>query len=358
MLLACKGGDKAGGGGGGAGAGGNAGGSALPKQIAAWAKPEAAAQWEGAWVTRLSLQSSKKKSRSLIGDTAALEVRGKTATVFDGDLEVSTGFALESPCNATFSETITEGSMKGGTAKHGMIFVMDGGQLVVGSGAAGYRKDTTAVVCSEGADGGVTLVEADGTCATWRERFDKWEKKPTTCAWSQKDGADVLTIGTGDWATVVSANGEVLTSEQFRDHAKRGYHARATDFADAKAKVTAEIKKNDPVEQAKALGGVVGKTDTVVSLIATFASDQAAWTGKPVELTAQYLNSNTMTSNGVKQFNAILVDGKDTAQMTVGCELAAEGETLAQYSKVTAKGTLGDFMGKPRIKDCVLTAAQ
>ena len=66
-------------------------------------------------------------------------------------------------------------------------------------------------------NGGVPVLDDQGACATWEHRFGAWESKRSPCAWSQADGKDVLTIGTGP------------------------YHTKANDCADAKAQVTAKL---------------------------------------------------------------------------------------------------------------------
>ena len=340
----------------GSGGGGDDGEPAAPSAFAAWMPKDAAKLWDGAYSTRMHLQSNKKTYTSMAGDPVALEIKGNKATAFGGEKDQELGFSLESPCAARFAEAITEGSMKGGTSYNTMIFVVENGAIVVGSGAGGYRKGKAALVCSEGSNSGVHIVDDKGACVTWEKKFRDWESKPNTCAWSQKDGKDVLTIGTGDWNTVVTADGDVLESDQFREWQK--YHTKAKDFADAKAKVTATLKADDPGEQAKAKGGVAGKTDTVVSLIATFSSDPSL-KGKPVELTVQYLNSNSSTSNGKTTHNVMLVDSKDMIDLSIACDLGetAPPDGLTQYDKVTVKGTVGESFGKPELEGCTVTKA-
>jgi hypothetical protein len=346
-LAACGKSDKNSGGGGGATKG--------PPGVAEWMPKDAAALWEGAWATRMSpLAGSKKKSTTMAGDPVAVEIKGGKATVSDGTVEASMNFAVRTPCEAQFAEPITEGSMKGGTSYHSMMFVVQNGALVVGSGAAGYRKGKTAVVCSEGMDGGVTLLDDKGTCITWSEKFGKWEKKDTTCAWSQADGKDVLTIGTGDWAPKLQADGDVLTSEQFRDFVK--YTKKATDYADAKAQVQAEVDAKDPSKKAIKAGGEVGKTDTITNLNATWGTDKSLL-GKPFEITALWLNSNKMTSNSETTYNGILTD-KVGGDFTLACDLGKTAPPeLTQGDKVTAKGTVAESFDKPELEDCTLTKA-
>ncbi len=270
-LVACgKSDKKAGEGGGGAAA--TKGG---PPGAAEWMQKDTEALWQGAWATRMSpLHASKKKSTTMAGDPVAVEIKGNKATVSDGTAEATMDFSLRGPCEARFAEPITEGDMKGGTSYHDVMFVVQNGALVVGSGASGYRKGKTAVVCSEGMQGGVTFCDDKGVGATYKDSFGKWEKKDTTCVWSQADGKDVLTIGTGDWAPKLTADGDVLMSDQFRDFVK--YTKKAKDYADAKAQVQVEIDSKDPAKKALAAGGVVGKTDTITSLNATWGSGSRA----------------------------------------------------------------------------------
>lgn len=339
------------------GSGGTAaGGGGVPGAFATWIPKDAAALWQGAWATRMSsLASSKRTHTTMAGDPVAIDVKGNKATVWDGELETAMDFAVRTPCKARFAEPITAGSLKGGTAYHEVIYVVQSGTIVQGSGAAGYRNGKTAVVCAEGINSGVTIVDDKGACTTWSERFGQWESKPDTCTWSQDRGKDVLTIGTGEWTTKVQTDGDVLTSEQFRDFVK--YTKRAKDYADAKAQVQVAIDEADPTKQALMAGGVVGKTDTIVSLIATWGSDKSL-TGKPFEITAQWMNSTTGSSNGETTYSGTLMD-ETSSKFTLQCDLGKTPppDGLVQGNKVTAKGTLDESMGQPAIKNCTLTKA-
>lgn len=352
-LAACGKSDKKAGEGGGAGTAATGG----PPGVAEWMPKDAAKLWEGAWSTRMSpLSASKKSSTSMAGDPVAVEVKGNKATVSDGTAEATMDFSLRGPCEARFAEPITEGSMKGGTSYHDTMFVVQNGALVVGSGAAGYRKGKAAVVCSEGMDGGITFCDDKGVGATYADKFGgKWEKKDTTCVWSQADGKDVLTVGSGDWAPKLQADGDVLTSQQFLDFVK--YTKKAKDYADAKAMVQAEVDAKNPAKKAIAAGGVVGKTDTITSFNATWGSDKSL-KGKPFEITALWLNSNTMTSNGETTYNGILTD-KVGGDFTLACDLGKTKppDDLKQGDKVTAKGTVTESFDKPELDDCALTKA-
>lgn len=326
-----------------------------PAGFAAWQQKDAAKLWEGAWKGRMSIESAPKKGySSMAGDQAAYEVKGDKATVTNGTAEVTMKFALTAPCQATFTEDITEGSMKGGQAFHQKTFVVENGALVIGEAAVGYRKGKTALVCSSD---GVTIVDDKGACMTWSNHFNKWDSKPDTCVWSQDGGKDMLAIGTGDWARKVYAAGDVLTAEQFRDEAK--YTEKAADLATAKKTVGDAVKKDDPAEQAKLAGGVAGKTDTIASLTVSLGADETL-KGKPVEVTGIVKQTGTMTANGEVTQQTLLkdVDSKDEKIDMFCTGKTAPPDGIKNGDKVTAKGTIDKSFGKPELKDCTITAAK
>jgi hypothetical protein len=337
--------------GGSASGGAQAADGALPPDVMAWLPAGAQAAWDGAWAGRLNIG----KSMSMAGNPVAIEIKGATATAFDGKVDHALAFAIVSPCEAAFTEQITEGSMKGGSATYSKLFVMKGDQLVVGSGAAGYRKGKAAIVCSEGSGGGVHVLDDKGTCTTYLDRFGRFERKPTTCTWTQEDGKDVLTIGSGDWAPKVVADGDVLVSGQFTQWVDDKLDTKVADAATARALTLAKIKEKDPLEIAKAAGGKVGETDTVPSLQATFAADEgASLRGKPVEVAGEYMNSNTSISNGVSSYSAVIVANKDATKLTLHCETAAEVTGYAQWDPVTVKGTVETSFGVAGLTGCTI----
>ncbi len=213
------------------GAGGG-GAADLPAELSPWMPKDASAAWQGAWATRLTVTTGMQMSMS--SNPAAVEIKGNDATVYDGKTEQKLKHVITSPCTATYSIT-----KDGTTNKFDRQFVVVGGKLLVGEGAAGYRKGKAAVVCTTGMDGVVTL-DDKGDCKKWSDFMDRWQSKPEKCAWSQVDGKDMLTIGDGDWSTKVYANGDTLTSQQFDDEAK--LTEKATDMAAAKAKTDETIK--------------------------------------------------------------------------------------------------------------------
>lgn len=196
-----------------------------PESFDAWMPDGAVPAWQGAWTSQLTLSLTADESR--VATPLDLDVDGDTATAFDGTRKHKLRFAVIAPCAVQFAQPIhVEGSINGGTAYHGAQFVFDGGTLRVGRGAAGYRKGKAAVVCSEGRNAGVHILDEQGVCTTWQDWFDRWESKPATCTWSERDGHDVLTIGTGEWAPELIARGNVLESEQFSDYVEQGYFRR------------------------------------------------------------------------------------------------------------------------------------
>lgn len=333
---------------------GAGGGGSRPAAFAAWMPANASAAWQGAWASRMTLQASDKDYSSMAGDPIALEITGDKATAFDGKREHELGFVIDSPCSVRFSEPLTEGGMKGGTAFHDMLFVLDGDKVLIENGSVGLRKGKAAIVCHSMQN--VTHVLDDkGTCTAHELGFDKeWEATPATCTWSTKDGKDVLTIA-GDRTTTLIANGDRLEAEDFGRWVK--YHQRATDYAAAKAAVIAELKATDPGEQAKAAGGKVGETGTVASLQATYGADRS-WKGKPVEVTGLYLNANSSSGGGAARYNAILVESEAHRKITLTCHTAAEVTGFTQYEKVTARGTVDESFGRAELRDCTLAKAE
>lgn len=325
--------------------GGGADASGMPAEVSAWMPKDAAAAWQGTWSSRLTLRTSG--TMSMAGDPVALEIAGAKVKAFDGKQEHALGFELESPCSVDF--TREEGGMKQSFGKH---FLVKDGALRVGEGAVGYRKGKTALACtvSEG-----VVVVGEAGCKGYKKLGDTWRDKPLECAWSSDGGKELLTIGKGDWATKLRADGDFLVTDQFEEETK--FTTKAASFDEAKAAVTAKVKANDPGEQAKAAGGKVGDTSTVTGLQATFAADQAATKGKAVEVTGLYFSSGSMTANGKTTHTLSVIDSKDSSKITLTCTLEGEAPDLRQYDKVTVKGTVGESFGKASLEACTVAKA-
>ena len=235
LLISC-GGKHDGGGGGGADT------SNMPAELASWMPKDASQAWQGAWTTRMTLSSMV----SWGNDLAALDIKDDGAKAFDGKTEYPLGFGIDSPCTAGFKQPITEGSMKGGTSTHTKQFLIKDGKLLAGEGSAGMRKGKTAVACMIGMENVATI--DDKGCKTWSAMFDKWSSKDAKCAWSSEGGKDVLTIGEGNWAHKLVADGDLLMDEQFADQVKQGTHAKAASYDAAKQTVTAAQKDKPPAK--------------------------------------------------------------------------------------------------------------
>lgn len=319
----------------------------LPAELASWMPADAAKLFDGSWAGHLTLRTSG--TMSMAGDPAAVTIKGDAATVYDGKTDQKLKFAVQTPCEAGFTIVVDKGTR----VTFPVNYVVRGGALQIGSGAVGLRKGKAAVACVS--MGPVTIDDA-GKCQHWSSLMRQWESKPETCAWSQKDGKDVLTIGTGDFASVLTADGDTLVTEQWQEEQKEQLWKHADDAA-ARAWVVAETKKHDPGEIAKAAGGKVGDLTTVAGLQATYAADKAGTKGKPVELTALYLNANSASAGGKTTYNVVVVDGKDKLTPDLMCETKEEAKGFVQYDKVTVKGAVGDFMDNADLTDCTVAKA-
>lgn len=316
--------------------------SDMPPEIAAWMPADPALPFVGSWAGRLTIPIDGKSSMSIAGNPVAVAFAPdhSKATVFDGKRDRTFGFVVETPCQAGFTDTKPSGSIY----RYPVTFITRGGKLEIGGGNAGARKGKAAVVCDAE---GVVVVGDKGTCQRWRTHLE-WEAKPATCAWSQRDGKDVLTVDRSTY----TADGDVLATDSWPALAWK-----PTDDAGARATVLAEIAKHDPAEQAKAAGGKVGDTTTVAGLIVTYAADKAAWKGKQVEVTALYLNQNVSTSGGKQHINAIVVDHKGDKPSLTCDDLAQEPKGLVQYDKVTVKGTVGESFDQAALAGCEIAKA-
>jgi hypothetical protein len=353
-LLAACGGKKDEGGGGGSGGGGGdtkPDPNKVPEAVTAWMPKDAANAFAGAWSSRL-MWGGKKGSMSMAGNPVAMQITGGKAKVFDGYKEAELTFTLETPCKVEFGEAV-----KGGTQLYGKTYLIRDGALQMGDGAVGYRKGKTGLVCGEGSMEGAIVVDEKGCTKYGRKFGDKWASEAQKCAWSQQDGKDLLTIGDGNWATKVFADGDYLVSDQFKESVK--LTTKAASWDEAKADVTAKVKEKDPVEIAKQAGGEVGKTDTIASLAATYGTDPKNLDGKPLEITALHYSTSTMTSNGKKSHIVSLVDSKEQTKITLSCHMKEDPPAdIKQYDKVTAKGTVKESFGTAGLEDCTLAKAK
>jgi hypothetical protein len=184
-----------------------------PAAFSTWDLPARAKAWQGARVTEQSL-----------GFSIALEVKGASATIWDGKVEKQLGFALESPCSAKLVEHGADGSSSS-TTTH---FTIKNGALVEGLGDAGSRKGKAAVACISNQ---VLTLDDAGTCLAWSSMFDDWKSGPATCGFTQKDGKDVFTANVNGRDTSLVVDGDALLSEQLVQKSSVSF----PDFAAAKA---------------------------------------------------------------------------------------------------------------------------
>ena len=328
----------------------------LPESVMEWTPAGAQQALQGAWKARMTLAANMGGTHSMAGDPVALDIKADTATAFDGKKEHVLKWVVESPCTVRLDEELTEGSMKGGTAYHEIMFVLKDGKALLGDGGVGFKKGNAWVFCTSGMDSGGVYIQEDKSkpCTHWGEKFGTWEQKEGVCKWDTADGKERLTVGTGDWATKLYVEGDLLMTEQFKDAAK--LYEKVGDFAAAKQAVIEKNKADDPGEQAKAAGGKVGDKSTVVGLIATYAADKSL-KGQTIELTAEFLNSNHSWSGDKHYYNAIVVDNKDSTALTLTCDTKEEVTGFTQFDKVVVKGTLDESFDKPSLKDCTITKA-
>lgn len=188
-----------------------------PAEFTAWDLPARAKAWQGAWV-----------SEAALGVPEAVEIKGAVAKSWNGKVEKTLSFQLESPCSAKFTETLADGSTTGTVSK----FTLKNGALVTGLGDAGTRKGKTAVVCVSNQ---VLTLDESGKCIAWTYMFDKADSEPGTCALATKDGKEVFTAKVNGMDIELAIDGDAIMSEQL---AKKSA-AKHPDFAAAKAAVPA-----------------------------------------------------------------------------------------------------------------------
>jgi hypothetical protein len=150
--------------GGGASGGGDVAASNLPPELSAWTPTGAADAWKGVWQTHLSLHTGN------LDAPVALEVKGDTATAFDGAADHALTVRFDAPCRISFDEK--DGATTWTYSKH---FLMQAGKIVaVGDGAAGYRKGKSAIVCKIGSPDLYTL---DERARAYRGRSTSWTRR-------------------------------------------------------------------------------------------------------------------------------------------------------------------------------------
>jgi hypothetical protein len=342
---------NASGGGGGAGGGGASAPKGLPDALAAWMPKDAAAAFAGTWSGRLMIQTGG--SMSMAGAPVAVEIKDGAATAFDGTKDHPLAFAIATPCTADFVESKQE---HGGEAKYTYTvqYAVVGGKVQIAEGAVGLRRGKAAVVCTSSMDG-MFVLDDKGACQNWAKHFgDEWEAKPATCAWSAKDGKDVLTIGTGDQARVLTADGDVLRSEQFAQSVTEAYWTKTPDLAAAKQLVGWEVQSGDDARN-KGKPGTVGDVATIANAAATLGDAAAAKAvdGKPATLTG-YVVRTGVTSTDMSFVE--IVDERGLRSPSASCYSKTKLDA-ARWQKVTVAGTLSGSATRVDLHDCTVTKA-
>ena len=178
---------------------------------------DALKKWQGAWV----LETGS------LNHYEAWDVKGDELTSFDGTVEQKRKLQILAPCQAKVIKKTADGS-----SSHFVDFVFDGDALHAGMGDAGIKKGNKLIAC------GSRIFVWDGTkCTAYEQGFNdetKWESKPTEC---KVEGEVFTTVipesGRKDEFLIV---GDTLMSAQMKGNK---VVEKATDFADAKAKLAA-----------------------------------------------------------------------------------------------------------------------
>jgi len=172
-------------------------------------------KWQGAWV----LETGS------LGHYEAWEVKGNQITTYDGKAEGKRELVIESPCSGKVVE-----KANGGSSSTSLEFVFAGDELHTGMGGAGLKKGDKILACGSG-----QVFVFDGkTCVAHVDNFGRWEAKPTEC---KLDGGTFTAkrAGMGDMSSTFEVAGDVLMTTQMKGNQVE----KATDFADAKAKLAA-----------------------------------------------------------------------------------------------------------------------
>lgn len=185
--------------------------------FAAWDLDARTKAWQGAHVA--PLQS--------LGSWSAIEVKGDKVVVWDGKEEKTLDFAVLSPCEARFMESLPDGSRSGWTSH----YTIKDGKIVAGMGDAGSRKGKEAIACVSNT---IVVMDASGTCTEWKaSMFDdgKYEQAPATCRWLEEDGKEMFGVTIRDWETKLLVDGDALMTEQLA----QTHSEPVADLAAAKA---------------------------------------------------------------------------------------------------------------------------
>jgi hypothetical protein len=183
-----------------------------PEVFAQWDMPGRAQAWQGAWL-----------SQPGVGFFLAVEVTGARVASWDGKVEKTMVFALESPCSAKFIERSTAGESSSTTH-----FTVKDGKLLAGLGDAGSRKGKAAIVCASNV---ILALDEAGTCTQFTPSFGNYSQGPGQCAFASKAGVEVFTATIAGAPLELVVDGDAIYSAQLGKSPDQGF----ADFAAAKA---------------------------------------------------------------------------------------------------------------------------
>jgi hypothetical protein len=306
--------------------------------MSTWMPKDAAAAWQGAWLLHLVDD----------GPLVGVDVAGDKATIFDGKAQTEVSFKIVAPCVVAI-----------GT--HELQFLVRGGQIVVGRGAAGMRNGDKAIVCGDGRDPGapeegVYLVTGN-KCQTWkRDAQGAWSWRTGVCVWANARGDDLLDVGTEHYSSTVVVKGDFLEERYFTETAKT--NSRATSWDAAKTMVVANMKPPSRLEEALAAGGKVGDTSTIAGLHATYANSPTPLVGQELVVTGQFLESSTETKHGkVTATLVVIADPNNPKAMQLVCKTQGAVTNIKPGDMVIVKGDIDTGHDYARLKRCRVTKA-
>ena len=170
------------------------------------------AAWQGAWSGDVGG----------IGNKGAFEVRGNKATVVDKKGTSEMTFSVDSPCTARFSHTDDSGL----TSWTSVVYTLQAGKLVTGSGMAGSRDGERAVFCN-----GFTVFTHDGkTCTAWSELFGETTSATGSCGIRSDGDTEVFFYAESGRGYSFPIEGDLIWSDQL----KRNHATPHADLAAAK----------------------------------------------------------------------------------------------------------------------------
>ncbi|MCW5808513.1 MAG: hypothetical protein KIT31_39550 [Deltaproteobacteria bacterium] len=323
--------------------------------VMAWMPKNVKEAWQGAFFLKLALRDAGMAS--FTGSYAAIEVKGDKATAWVPATGKSYELGIEldvKPCEVTFTQRAD-----GATDYYRKTYVVENGAVVV-EGPSGYRKGKAAIVC-RGSE--VYVLDEQGKCRKFVERFGKWEVADAKCGWVDRkshfadfdktvDQTTAFVLDEGGVGNEYSPRGDVLVP-QTDSHAHAGDHfSKEADFEAAKKRAEERWKATDPVEQLKSAGAKPGETKTILDFWATFKQDKAALKGKPAQLTGKVIDKvEKREVDGKTEWVLQVVDPRAFADKR--CR-SARDVRRAEGATVTISGTAGEWWDDPALTGCAV----